>query len=112
VFVRRLALSLFVGAVLAGSTAGISSAGGYKISLAVINPVPPVLNVTLPATCHVHFDSGNTELNCIAIAPNPNPPKDTKTVKIPVESPKGSCKLTAYPDGGVVVACRVKGVAL
>jgi len=101
--VRRLVLFLFVGAVLAGSTAGISSAGGYTFD-ATIGPFPPLLSVPLPAVCQVHFDPG-TEVTCTATG-NPNPPKDKKTVKISTNTPPGSCFVTAYPDGRVVFGCR------
>ena len=107
-FVRRLALSLFVGAVLAGSAAGVSAAGGYKFS-AILSPFPPLVNVPLPAMCQVHFDP-NTELTCTATAPNPDPPKDTKTLKVEYGSNRATCKVTAYPDGGVVLSCHYRGV--
>ena len=106
-FVRRLALPLFVGAVLAGSTAGISSAGGYTFDT-TLGPYPPLLNVPLPAVCQWHFDQGS-ELTCTATG-NPAPPKDTKTLKFTTDKPKGSCKVTAYPDGDVVLDCHWKKV--
>jgi len=108
VFVRRLALFLFVGAVLAGSAAGVSSAGGYTYPT-TIGPYPPLVSVPLPAVCQAHFDANTTEIACTATG-NPNPPKDTKTAKWSTLHPKGSCKLTAYPDGSVVVDCRYKSV--
>jgi len=106
VSVRRFALFLVVGAVMAGSTAGVSSAGGGTYT-SVIGPVPPT-NVNLPAVCQIHFDP-NTELFCTATAPNPEPPKDTKVYKF-TDLLGGSCKLTAYPGGGVTEACRYKKV--
>jgi len=107
VVVRRLALSLFVGALLASSTAGVSSAGGFNTP-GDIDPVPPYLNVLLPAMCHVNLEANFAEITCTATEPNPNPPKDTKTAKVNI-SPKESCKYTFYPDGGAVVDCRYKG---
>jgi len=108
VFVRRLALPLFVGAVLAGSTAGISSAGGYTFDT-TLDPYPPLVSVPLPAVCQLHFDNKSTEEICTATG-NPNPPKDRKSVKFKTYKPKGTCKLTAYPDGSVTVDCVFKGV--
>jgi len=107
VVVRRLALSLFVGALLAGSTVGVSAAGGIKIP-GDVDPVPPYLNVPLPAVCQVHYEAKFAEITCTATEPNPNPPKDTKTAKVNV-APKESCKYTFYPDGGAVVDCRYTG---
>jgi hypothetical protein len=49
-------------------------------------------------------------VTCTATAPNPDPPSDRETVKFTVNSPKGSCKLTAFPDGGVLLACTYKGL--
>jgi hypothetical protein len=107
-FVRKLALSLFVGAVLVGVTAGVTTAGGYKFS-SVIPAIGPV-HADLPAACQLKVDSKHTYVTCTATAPNPDPPKDRETVKFNVTSPKGSCKLNAFPDGGVVLACTYKGL--
>jgi hypothetical protein len=107
-FVRKLVLALFVGAVLVGVTAGVSSAGGYKFS-SVIPAFGPV-HADLPAKCLLKFDSKHTYVTCTATAPNPDPPSDRETVKFTVNSPKGSCKLTAFPDGGVLLACTYKGL--
>lgn len=105
-FARRLVVTLFLGALLAGSTAGVSAAGGYKIPGLIL--FPPLVNVPLPLACHVQYDGGNTFLTCHNTVPNPGPPKDTKTAKFP-DGPKGSCKLTAYSDGDVLILCRYKG---
>ena len=60
---------------------------------------------------HINFVKQTTELNCEATAPNPDPPKGRTSVKFSnFEGIKGSCKLTAYPDGGVVMACLFKGL--
>ena len=107
-FARRLVLSLFLGAVLVGVTVGVAGAGGFKLP-GFLGPFPPFLNTTLPADCQAHFNTDNTEVDCTASLPNPDPPKDTKTLKFDVTGPKGSCKVTLYPDGGVVEACRFKG---
>jgi hypothetical protein len=105
-FVRRLVLSVLVGAVLAGVTVGVAAAGGFKFR-SVIPAMGPV-HAELPATCQLTIDK-NTHVTCTATAPNPNPPNDKETVKFTVTSPKGSCKLTAFPDGGAVLDCIYKG---
>jgi hypothetical protein len=110
VFVRRLVAFLFLGALLAGLTAGISTAGGFNLDGTIY--FPPLVNVTLPVTCHAQFDQGNTLLTCHNTAPNPNPPKDTKTAKFTNEMPKGPCKLTVYSDGNLLLQCRFKGEVL
>jgi hypothetical protein len=107
-FVRKLVLFLVVGAVAAGATAGLSAAGGYKF-FSVIPAIGPV-HADLPATCQLKFDSKHTYVTCTATAPNPDPPKDRETIKFTVTSPKGSCKLTAFPDGGAVLNCTYKGL--
>ncbi len=106
-FVRRLLVFLFLGALLVGSTAGISTAGGFKLPGSIY--YPPIVNVPLPLACHGHYDGGNTILTCHNTVPNPNPPKDTKTAKNLPSSPNGLCKLTAYSNGDVLVLCRFKG---
>ena len=105
---RKLVFSLFLGAVLAGSAVGIAGAGGFKIP-GFIDPIPGIVNTTLPLVCQVHEGTVQTEVDCTATEPNPNPPKDTKTIKYSFNSPKGSCTIKAYPNGGVVEICRVKG---
>ena len=112
-FVRRLVFSLFLGAVVAGSTVGAAGAGGFTTT-GTIPAVPPVLSVPLPATCNinVNFVTQVTEYNCEATAPNPDPPKGRTSVKFTMSSPKGSCKTTAWPDGSVKMACRFKGLLL
>ena len=105
--VRRLALSLVLGAAAAGLTVGVSAAGGFKIP-GSIGPIPPIVNASLPVICQIHVESDHVEYTCTATEPNPNPPKDAKTLKL--SEPKASCKLTAYPDGSVVFSCRVKAL--
>jgi len=109
VFVRRLVFSLFLGAVLVGSIVGISAAGGFK-EPGVVGPIPPIVNAALPLVCQIHLEADHVEYTCNATEPNPNPPKDAKTIKL--SEPKASCKLTAYPDGRVVLTCRVKSVVV
>ena len=72
-FARRLVVTLFLGALLAGSTAGVSAAGGYKIPGLIL--FPPLVNVPLPLACHVQYDGGNTFLTCHNTVPNPVPPR-------------------------------------
>ena len=48
--VRRFVLSLFLGAILVGAIVGVAGGGGFN-GTATIPPVPPVLNVPLPADC-------------------------------------------------------------
>ena len=111
--VRRLVFSLFVAVVLAGSIVGVSGAGGFKVP-STIDPVPPVLNVQLPAICSLHFNFVKqvTEMDCQATAPNPDAPKNRTTVKFDFGKPKCPCTLTAYPDGSVTEVCRFKSVLL
>jgi hypothetical protein len=106
-FIRRLVVSLFVAASVVGLTAGIALSGGFK-GPSFIPPVPPALNVPLPAKCQVHLEQ-TVEFNCWSTLPNPNPPKDTITVKTSFGQPKVACKVTAYPDGDVTMTCRVAG---
>ena len=113
VFVRRLVITLFLGAVVAGLSVGAAGAGGFK-EPTIIPAAPPATNVDLPAICQLHFNfvKQTTELNCDATIPNPDPPKDRTTVKFTFTGPKGNCKVTAWPDGSVAMACRFKGVLL
>ena len=113
-FIRRLVLTLFLGAVLAGLTVGVAGAGGFKTP-ALIPAAPPATNVDLPAICvvHLNFVKQTTEVNCDAVVPNPDPPKGRTSVKFSnFEGVKGSCKVTAWPDGSVAMACVFKGVLL
>ena len=107
-FVRRLVFSLFLGALVAGVTVAVAGAGGFKIP-GFIDPIPGIVNAPLPLDCQVHEGTVQTEVDCTATEPNPNPPKDTKTIKFSFSNPKGSCTIKAYPDGGVTETCRIKG---
>lgn len=108
-FVRsRLVLSLFLGALVAGSVVGVAGAGGIKI-LSAIEAIPGIVNAPLPALCQVHQETGQTEWDCHATEPNPNPPKDMKTVKMSFTGPQTSCTIKAYPDGSVTETCFIKG---
>ena len=110
-FVRRLVLTLFLGAVVAGLTVGGAGAGGFK-EPTIIPASPPATFTDLPAICQLHFNFAKltADAQCEATVPNPNPPKDRTTVKFSFTGPKGNCKVTAWPDASVVMTCRFKNV--
>jgi hypothetical protein len=92
------------------AVAGVAAApakDGIKFDTTV-DPIPPITQVPLPFTCRVTFEASIAYIECHNTAPNPNPPKDEKTVKIDCDGGPG--KVTGYPDGQVRATCRLKGV--
>ena len=105
-FARRLVVSLFLGALLAGSTAGVSAAGGYKIPGVIL--LPPLVNVPLPLAVMCNTTEATRSSPATTRCPT-RVPRRTRRRRSSPTSPKGSCKLTAYSDGDVLILCRYKG---
>jgi hypothetical protein len=72
-------------------------------------PVPPATQTDLQLNCNFTLDEGGkfVYVDCHSADPNPNPPKDTKTVKMTIVGPN-RVKVTAYPNGEVVATGRLK----
>ena len=80
-FARRLVVSLFLGALLAGSTAGVSAGGGFKLPGVVL--LPPLVNVPLPLACHVQYDGGNTFVTLPQHGTRPESPEGHEDGEVP-----------------------------
>ena len=108
-FARRLVLSLFLGAVLVGVTVGVAGAGGFKLP-GFLGPFPPFLNTTLPADCQAHFNTDNTEVDCTASLPNPDPRRTRRRSSSTSPAPKvlqGHAVSRRGRRGGVPLQGRV-----
>jgi hypothetical protein len=104
-FVRTLLLSTCLAAILAVVGVSGASAGGFDMP-AVLSAAPPLTQTDLNLTCHLTPEGALYVLQCHNVDPNPNPPKDTKSLSI--RDNGAILKATAYPDGRVVVTGRVK----
>jgi hypothetical protein len=104
-FRRMLLLTVCAAACAAVLSTNVSAGGGVKINT-VFPPFPPLTTVPLPAVCRLKVD-GLLELSCHATVPNPNPPKDQKTIDIACGPGQLNGRLTAYPDGEVTFFCRI-----
>jgi hypothetical protein len=70
-----------------------------------VDPIPPITQVSLPFTYWTIFEGRTAYLHCLNTVPNPNAPKDRKTVKIDCGGGPGG--VTGYPDGRVKATCRI-----
>ena len=104
-FRRILFFTACLGVFAAVAAAGVLAKDGFKITL-TLDPVPPATQTTLAFNCEVTFEGKVAYIDCHNAEPNPFPPKDEKTVTVREGTAK--LKLTAYPDGEVVLTARLK----
>jgi hypothetical protein len=107
-FVRMLLLSICIGASLAVVGVSGASAGGFDLPGEI--SAPPLIETDLALTCHLTPEGKLYVVECVNVDPNPDPPKDKKSLNLRVDG--AILKVTAYPDGRVVVTGRVKASKL
>ncbi len=107
-FRRTALLTICVGFAAAVAAGGVSAKDGFKMTV-TLDPIPPLTQTALLLNCEFTLEEGGTNvfIDCHNAEPNPNPPKDTKSIKMTIEGPN-KVKVTAYPDGEVVASGRLK----
>ena len=106
-FRRTALLTICVGVLAAVAAGGVSAKDGFKMTV-TLDPIPPLTQTPLLLNREFTLEGTTTvQIDCHSAEPNPNPPKDTKTVKMTIEGPN-KVKVTAYPNGEVVASGRLK----
>ena len=107
-FRRTALLTICLGFLAAVAAGGVSAKDGFKMTV-TLDPIPPLTQTPLLLNCEFTLEPTGTTvfIDCHSAEPNPNPPKDTKTVKVTIEGPN-KVKVTAYPNGEVVASGRLK----
>lgn len=100
-FLRTLLLTVAIGASLA--IAGVAAAPAKddvpKFTF-TLGPTPPLTQTPIEMKCTEVVQGGHGSYDCHNTGgPNPDPPKDTKSIV--TLFPGGKDTLTAYPDGQV-----------
>ncbi|SRR5581483_4056940 len=108
-FARTFLLTICLGVSLTVAGVAAAPAGGFKLP-GTLSPTPPLTRTALPLNCHLTPEGNLYLLECHNTDPNPFPPKDTKSLT--VREAGVTLKVTAYPDGDVVLTGRVKASKL
>lgn len=106
-FRRRVLLTICVGLFAVVAAGGASAKDGLKMTI-TLDPIPPLTQTPIVLNCEFTFEGTTTvQIDCHSAEPNPNPPKDAKSIKMTIVGPN-RVKVTAYPDGEVVASARLK----